>query len=468
MTVLGIVTVVVIAGVWLLRRRWTQLAVGATVAFPQTAAIVVDGNGFPLFYLAVVELAVLSVPHVLAAIASRRRAPAPDSRARFASDALAVALVVWASVITIAGPRIFAGIRVFDPALGVDNQVGNMSVLEPSLGNVAQLGYLTLGVLFVLLSGRLFPVDARLLGSALWVSLVLGAVRMVAEPVWPHALLQNMPGYAYATPERLSGTFYEPSVLGLYLVAAASYFGVKLLRPGARSRIAALIALVLVGIEFVANGSGTALLGLVIVAATGAAVLLVRQLRSPRFAVRPWALITGTLVLAAGLTQLPVLYELTIGSAERKASSFSFLARGLANDRSWEIFLETFGLGVGLGSHRPSSLFFLVLSCLGFVGTVLLVALVIVALRAAARTPAAAPVGWALLGILVSGVIAVPDLSMPVIWIGMAACLAMAAPALTGRGEASAGSHPSAEAGGQLLTRAPGQEPALETAEIAK
>ena len=123
--------------------------------------------------------------------------------------------------------------RVFDPALGVDNQVGNMSVLEPSLGNVAQLGYLTLGVLFVLLSGRLFPVDTRLLGSALWVSLVLGAVRMVAEPVWPHALLQNMPGYAYATPERLSGTFYEPSVLGLYLVAAASYFGVRLLRPGA-------------------------------------------------------------------------------------------------------------------------------------------------------------------------------------------------------------------------------------------
>ena len=140
--------------------------------------------------------------------------------------------MVWAFVITVAGPRVFAGIRVFDPALGVDDQVANMAVLEPSLGNVAQLGYLTLGVIFLLLSGRLFPVDTRLLGGALWVSLVLAAVRMVAEPVWPHALLQNMPGYAYATPERLSGTFYEPSVLGLYLVAAACYFGVRLLRPG--------------------------------------------------------------------------------------------------------------------------------------------------------------------------------------------------------------------------------------------
>lgn len=462
-TVLGIVTVIAIAGVWLVRRRWTQLVVGATVAFPQTAAIVVDGNGFPLFYLAIIELAVLSVPHLLVAVARPRRDP--SARARFLSDALAVALVVWATVITVAGPRIFAGIRVFDPALGVDNQVGNLSVLAPSLGNVAQLGYLTLGVLFLLLSGRLFPVDARLLGSALWVSLVLAAVRMVAEPVWPHALLQNMPGYAYATPERLSGTFYEPSVLGLYLVAAASYFGVRLLRGAGRGRVAALVALVLVAIEFVANGSGTALLGLVIVAALGVAVLLVRLLRSPDFGVRPWAIITGTLVLAAGLTQLPALYELTIGSAERKASSWSFLARGLANERSWEIFRETMGLGVGLGSHRPSSLFFLVLSCLGFVGTVLLVVLVIVALRAAARTPAAAPAGWALLGILVSGVIAVPDLSMPLIWIGLAACVAGAAretvaPPSTGARSSGADA--------QLLVSAPGQEPALEAAEVVK
>ncbi len=218
-TVLGIVTVVAIAGVWLIKRPWTQLVVGATVAFPQTAAIVVDGNGFPLFYLAVVELAILSAPGLLMSVARPQRSE--SARARFPADVVAVALVIWATVITIAGPRIFAGTRVFDPALGVDTQVGNMSVLQPTLGNVAQLGYLTLGIVFLLLAGRFFPVDTRLLGSALWVSLVLGAVRMVAEPVWPHQLLQNMPGYAYATPERLSGTFYEPSVLGLYLVAAA-------------------------------------------------------------------------------------------------------------------------------------------------------------------------------------------------------------------------------------------------------
>jgi hypothetical protein len=462
LTVLGLVTLVAVAGVWLVRRRWTQLVVGAAVAFPQTAGLVVDGNGFPLFYLAVVELLLLCAPGVLMAIARPRRdaAARAAARARFPSDLAGVALVVWAGAITVAGPRIFAGTRVFDPALGVDIQVGNLAVLASSLGNIAQLGYLTLGVALLLAAGRLFPVDSKLLGSALWVALVLAAVRMVAEPWWPHELLQNMPGYSYATPERLSGTFYEPSVLGLYLVAAACYFGARLIRGdgaggAARTRIAASIALGLVGVEFVANASGTALLGLILVAAAAAAALLARRLLRPRpshggVGVQPWAVIIGTGVLALGLTQLPALYDLTIGQVERKASSFSYLARGLANERSWQIFLETGGLGVGLGSHRPSSLFFLVLSCLGAVGTVLLIALVLMALVASARTPGAAASGWALAGVIVSGVIAVPDLSMPVIWAGMAACLAGA-----GLRSPSAGAEP------EFLTGSPAQIPAL-------
>jgi hypothetical protein len=445
LTVLGLVTVAAVAGVWVFRREWTQYVVGATVAFPQTAGVVVADNGFPLFYLAVVELLLLGAPALLFALAR----PARGDRSRLASDVVGVALVAWAAVITIAGPRLFAGTRVFDPALGVDSQVGNMALLEPSLGNLAQLGYLTLGVALMLAAGRLFPVDSRLLGSTLWVALVLGAVRMVAEPYWPHALLQNMPGYSYATPERLSGTFYEPSVLGLYLVAAGCYFGVRLLR-GPR-RAPAVVALGLVAIEFVANASGTALLGLVVVAAAGAAVLLVRQLRQPRLGVSPWALIAGAGALALGLTQLPLLYELTIGTAERKASSFSYLARGVANERSWQLFLETAGLGVGLGSHRPSSLFFLVLSCLGLVGTVLLIVLVLVALRAAARGEAVAA-GWALAGVLVSGVIAVPDLSLPVIWAGLAVCVA------------SARARPDAE----LLQGTTAQVPALRSPELVE
>jgi hypothetical protein len=244
---------------------------------------------------------------------------------------------------------------------------------------------------------------------------------MIAESAWPHDLLQNMPSFHYATPERLSGTFYEPSVLGLYLVAAAGYFTVKLFDPGWRGRLAATVALALVVVEFVANGSGTALLGLVVLAVIGASVGLVRQMRTARVTVRPWVIVGSAAAFAIGLTQLPLLYKLTVGTASGKSDSLSFAARTASNLRAWHIFLESCGLGVGLGSNRPSSLFFLVLSCLGVVGVGLIAALVFLALARGLK--AHSPATWGLAGVIVAAVIAVPDLSMPVIWIGLAACL---------------------------------------------
>ncbi len=421
-TVLGIVTLVAIVGIWFVRREWTQYVVGATVAFPQTAGVIVAGNGFPLFYLAVVLLLVLAFPHALLGLSRLGRAPR-GRRERMLPDLIGAALVVWTAVITIAGPRIFAGMRVFAPELGVDAQVVNMATLAPSLGNVAQLGYVAMGVVFLLVAGRLFPVDARLLGSALWVAIVLAAVRIVAEPVWPHALLQNMPSFNYATPERLSGTFYEPSVLGLYLTAAAGYFGARLLWSGAAGRAAALVALALVAVDFVRNGSGTALLGLAILLGLAGVVALVRQLRSGSFGVRPLAVVGAIVVVGAALTQIPVILQFTVGSAASKADSDSFVARTASNVRSWQIFLESGGLGIGLGGNRPSSLFMLVISCLGVIGLVLVAALVILALRRALVHRPIEPAGWGLAGVLVAAIVAVPDLSTPAIWIGLAACL---------------------------------------------
>ena len=61
-TVLGIVTIAVVAATWFFKREWMQFVIGATVAFPQTAGVIVLGSGFPLFYLAVLLTTVLSIP----------------------------------------------------------------------------------------------------------------------------------------------------------------------------------------------------------------------------------------------------------------------------------------------------------------------------------------------------------------------------------------------------------------------
>ncbi len=156
MTVLGVITVAAVVAAWLFRRGWLQYVLGVAAVFPQTAGLLIGDKGFPLFYLAVTVVAVLAIPRVLMAIARPQTAQDATRPPRTTADILAVALVIWGAVISYAGPRIFAGVPVFDPSLGVDVQVGSLTPLAPTLGNTAQAGYLAIAVVFVLAAGRLF------------------------------------------------------------------------------------------------------------------------------------------------------------------------------------------------------------------------------------------------------------------------------------------------------------------------
>jgi hypothetical protein len=273
-------------------------------------------------------------------------------------------------------------------------------------------------------------VDRRIVAVLIWATVLLAGARLVAGPAWPLDLVQTMPGLPYQNGSRAAGTFYEPSVLGMYLTAAAGYFGSQLLMrrtgPSVRPRAAAVVGLGLVAVLFVANGSGTALVGLALVAGLGAAVLLVRIARARRLEARPLLYAGGLAVAAVGITQVPVVLDYAIGMVVTKQDSFSFVARGASNQRSLELVMETLGLGVGLGGNRPSSLPLFVVSCLGIPGTALLIAIVVIAIVRATRGRQFTSV-WALLGGLTAGTVAVPDLSTPLIWVALAACIVPAA-----------------------------------------
>jgi hypothetical protein len=425
-TVLGVITIAAVVAAWLFRRGALQYVLGVAAVFPQTAGLLIGDKGFPLFYLAVSVIAVLAIPRVLLAIARPRRVVDEISPARSIADLLAVALVVWGVVISYAGPRIFAGLPVFDPSLGVDVQVGSLTPLAPTLGNTAQSGYLAIAVVFLLAAGRLFPVDRRIVGVLIWATVLLAGARLVAGGAWPLDLVQTMPGLPYQNGARAAGTFYEPSVLGMYLTAAAGYFGAQLLmrRPGPamRARAAAVLGLGIVALEFVANGSGTAFVGLALVAGVGALVLLVRIARERRLRARP-LLVAGALgVAGVGLTQVPTLLSYAIGMVETKQDTISWVARNASNERSLAIVLDTLGLGVGLGGNRPSSLPLFVVSCLGVPGAALLITIAVIAILRASRSGQLTSV-WTLLGGLMAGAVAVPDLSTPLIWVALAACI---------------------------------------------
>lgn len=423
LTVMGLITIVAVVGVWYLRRSLTQYVIAATVVFPQTAALILGDNGFPLFYLAIIVLMVLAVPNTLYAIARPEYAASLSTRRWGWPDLISITLLVWAAILAYTAPRVFAGVQVYGPELGIG--AATTVPLEPTLGNIAQVGYLTIAIAFLVSAGRLFPVDTRLIGATVWLTIVLATLRLVAEPAWQTVSenLQNMPGFNYATPERLSGTLHEPSVLGMYLVVAAAYFAARLRTPG-RARLQASIGLVIVAVDFVFNQSGTALLGLGVVVAIGLLAGAWQLARTSRLRIAPLRLGLSVIVVGLALTQLPIVYALTVGYAAEKTQTDSFSERGASNLRSWQILVETVGVGVGLGSHRPSSLFFLVLSCLGLVGVGLLSALIVLALRRVIRVPAAHPAGWALVGAVTAAVVAVPDLSAPLLWVTLAACLA--------------------------------------------
>jgi hypothetical protein len=108
---------------------------------------------------------------------------------------------------------------------------------------------------------------------------------------------------------------------------------------------------------------------------------------------------------------LPIVADYTESVVNEKVGSASFDERSDANAVSYEIFLDTYGVGVGLGASRSSSFFAGLLSTTGIVGTLLLAAVVVTLIRRSAPIVEYRPVVWALVTLLVLKIVAGPDLS---------------------------------------------------------
>ncbi len=65
---------------------------------------------------------------------------------------------------------------------------------------------------------------------------------------------------------------------------------------------------------------------------------------------------------------MPPIAAFVETTVNEKVGSASYNERSGANSESYDIFLDTFGIGVGLGANRASSLFPGVLSNTGLVG----------------------------------------------------------------------------------------------------
>lgn len=332
-----------------------------TTAVLQSAAVNIDGN--PVFFYFMCQLGLLGATLMAPSHRIRRRMrPAMNRMWLF---------MLLAGIGAVSLPFLFAGTPAFVPRLTIDEQVINMNPVQFTGSNIAQIVYLTINVLLLqhALQGRmgnltrLFHQGALGAACLIFVSILLD---LTQADVWTsflkEALRTNEAGavfddLAIGDIQRISGVFSEPSYAGIFSSALGTYFLSCFIEQ--RKPLHLLITLAMVWCAVLT----TSFLGFLGILA-GGAMLLVSYTRIVR------ALVVVLPVMALGVVILSTT-DFFASVYLDKLESLSAFNRLASDMRSFEIVWESKFIGVGLGSHRASSLLSTVFASTGVLGGLL-------------------------------------------------------------------------------------------------
>ncbi len=367
----------------------------ASMAFGSTALVTLTslGGSSPLIYTFFVGLLLLSI----------------CCRRRFFSDLGVVfgsmrpiwvlcAIMLSTAVGAWLFPRIFAGqTTVFVQSKG---RIGIIEdALAPVSGNITQTGYFILGGLTaiafsaLILNGNKLDLVRR--GFFTYCTLVaaLGLIDFIGKTAGAGDVLAPIRTASYAMLTqavqagfaRISGAYSEASAFGSSALACVALTYIYWRHTGS-SYARNLCGLLL--ILLVLSTSSTAYVGLAVVSAAIGASMVFSSLRGRM----ETADVLIMIAIAAGLLlflsislynekAFDSIYDLIDAAIFNKSTSVSGQERSYWNVRSIGAFLDTSGLGVGLGSSSASSWPVAVLSQLGVLGSVLMVMLVFTVAR---------------------------------------------------------------------------------------
>jgi hypothetical protein len=356
-------------------------------------------------------------------------------------------LTLWAVFSAFVLPVLFSGVGVYTPRGGMD--VSHTVPLHWTMSNAAQAGYMTLNAAFVIYAAWLSSNSeyvTSLLRAFCWSGVLVAAIGIYqllshatglpypsqffnSNPVWAQLTNQSLGGMS-----RMSATFTEPSVAGAFFAMWSAYL---LSLTTYASRVGGFYwALLWIGLTMlVLTTSSTGYL-------TVAALLLLFIWKQIVRALTNGTINRGFLlafisVAAAIIASIMFVPNFTSLLTEvfGKASSGSGQNRFATVWPSLQLVRDTWGLGAGLGSNRPSGMLFYVVSNLGLPGIALFCYLVYVTYASVSRLsytnneslairPYVIASAWAfgmeLLAMITSGA----DLSAPHIWISWALVLA--------------------------------------------
>ena len=390
-------------------RYWVALAIGG--ATPIGAALLAGDNAVPTFYLAAAGALVGILLRQLRQLGSGGSVP----RSSFSAATPLLLFAAWAIVNTVLAPVLFFNTIVF---LGPNPDSKSNIPATLTTSNFAQIGYLVLGLAVVFFLAGSRNIGVGVVGTAASLVTILSFWRYLHTIVgfpFPEELFDNNTTYTFIETlpggaPRFRGILSEPAGLALSSIVTIAYSvsraaQVRGLRRGGVIAVAAMAALMAAN-----STSATFVVVAVILGGIAVVAFLVRTVRddgSPKYV----AVLLVCAVAIAALYALPYLAGLVSEVIGEKLGTSSYSDRTLTDNRSFQIVLEKYGLGVGLGSNRSSSFTAFLLSTTGIVGFGLFVWAVVATVRPVLSDRAMRPALWALVALLIAKVVSSPDLA---------------------------------------------------------
>jgi len=394
------------------------LALGGATA--TGAAVILAGTAIPTFYAVAAGTIVALVLRLLL----RSRDPGARHQPLAPGALPLILLAVWATIVTLLAPSLFNGIPVIAP----NSKVGTLVDGTFTTSNLAQIIYLVLGVCVVLYLAGSGHTGPELIGLAAGLTTVLSFWRFLSVTFglpFPEGVFDNSPSFSFIETApggiaRFRGILSEPSGLAISSLVTVSYMLSRAVRVIGWRRWGAIVVAGMAGFLASISTSGTFVIASVIVLSLAGLSFLVRFLLQ-RGTLKPIVVLVGCAAAIAALWVVPLIVAFVQVTINDKVASSSFDERSAADARSYSIVFETFGFGVGLGSHRPSSFAAGLLSTTGVIGTVLFAAAVVILIVRTWSLLEYRPVIWALVALLVTKIIASPDLAdtSGILWISL-------------------------------------------------
>lgn len=310
-------------------------------------------------------------------------------------------LVAYGIVSSLIYPRLFAGVTDVFPIAQTSSDGFYTSVpLGPVSGNLSQPLYMigNLACLLFFLSVANSRDGFRFLTASLLAHGVLNIAFAVIDvatfATGTQSVLDFMRNANYAMlhegmlfgMKRIVGSFTETSAFARVSIGVIGFAATLWIcrRHTAVAGTVALVTLVMVVLSTSSSGLAILPLLLFLLFATATKLAVIDRRPQPGLIVllvgAPLVMVVAGILLALNREMAEVVQSYVDTLVVNKMSTDSGIERSSWNSSAWQNFLDTWGLGVGLGTNRTSSFAMALLSHVGLIGVFLYLAFIFTAI----------------------------------------------------------------------------------------